>query len=163
MALSNHGQFQAQGNARGGTVPLQCEISATYIAKCIRKVQTQSYITLEPRQDAAEEFNDVANGYFQGKVFQDKCNSWFKLGKGATRVVLAWPGTYHHRADSLRDPRWEDFTFKRRPGAEINRFEYFGDGTTFREVILRDDVNLTSYLREVGKCDIATVHELWNE
>ncbi|EXJ79546.1 hypothetical protein A1O3_07825 [Capronia epimyces CBS 606.96] len=155
--------LQAQGNARGGSVPLQCENAATYIAKAIRKVQAQSYISLEPRKDAAEEFNDISNGYFDGKVIRDKCNSWAKLGGGDARVVLAWPGTYHHRAAALRDPRWEDFVFQRRPGASRNRFEYFGDGSTIREVTVRDDKDLTRYLREADKYDIATVHELWNE
>lgn len=144
-------------------MPLQCELSATYIAKCIRKIQSQSYVSLEPRKDAAEEFNDICNGYFQDKVVRDSCNSWFKLGKGATRVVLAWPGTYHHRGAALRDPRWEDFIFKRHKEAEKNRFEYFGDGSTVRETVLRDDENLTKYLKEIGKIDIEAVHELWNE
>jgi len=47
------------------------------------KVQTQNYVSLEPQKDAAEEFNDVANVFLQGKEFRDKCNSWFKLGKHA--------------------------------------------------------------------------------
>ncbi|KAF4809306.1 FAD-binding monooxygenase moxY [Colletotrichum siamense] len=153
--------LQAQGNARGGTVPLQIEIAATYIAKCIRKVQTQSYASLDPREEAARDFNDIANGYFDNKVTTDKCNSWFKQGGGATHVLIAWPGTFHHRADILRDPRWEDFQFIRRPGAEKNRFEYFGNGLTAREV-RRDEEDITGYLREIGKIDIATLHEAWN-
>ncbi|KAL4885426.1 hypothetical protein BJY04DRAFT_230965 [Aspergillus karnatakaensis] len=155
--------LQAQGNARGGSVPLQCEIASTYIAKCIRKVQSQSNVWLEPRQDAAEEFNDVVNGWAQDKVFQDSCDAWSKIGYGATRTLLTWPGTYHHRSAALRDPRWEDFHFKRRTGAEKNRFEYFGTGITWREVHGRSDELLTSYLKEVGKFDLATVHELWND
>ncbi|KAI8289305.1 FAD-binding monooxygenase moxY [Colletotrichum sp. SAR11_57] len=153
--------LQAQGNARGGTVPLQIEIAATYIAKCIRKVQTQSYASLDPREEAARDFNDIANGYFDNKVTTDKCNSWFKQGAGATHVLIAWPGTFHHRADILRDPRWEDFQFIRRPGAEKNRFEYFGNGLTAREVRI-DEEDITGYLREIGKIDIATLHEAWN-
>ncbi|KAJ9144991.1 4-hydroxyacetophenone monooxygenase [Pleurostoma richardsiae] len=135
--------LQAQGNARGGTVPLQIEVTATYIAKCIRKVQSQSYSSLDPRQDAVEDFNDIANGYFQGKVTLDNCNSWFKQ-------------------DVLRDPRWEDFEFTRKPGAERNRYEYFGNGSTVRDVD-GDDRRITYYLKEIGKIDLETVHELWNE
>ncbi|KAL2856674.1 hypothetical protein BJY01DRAFT_242719 [Aspergillus pseudoustus] len=155
--------LQAQGNARGGSVPLQCEIASTYIAKCIRKVQSQSYLSLEPRQDAAEEFNDVVNGWAQNKVGQDSCDAWSKIGHGATRVLLAWPGTFHHRLAALRDPRWEDFSFQRRAGAEKNRFEYFGSGITWREVHDRTDDGLTGYLKELGQFDLATVHELWND
>ncbi|KAL3292175.1 flavin-binding monooxygenase [Colletotrichum asianum] len=128
--------LQAQGNARGGTVPLQIEIAATYIAKCIRKVQTQSYASLNPREEAAREFNDIVNGYFDNKVTTDKCNSWFKQGAGATHFI-------------------------RRPGAEKNQFEYFGNGLAAREV-RRDEEDITGYLREIGKIDIATLHEAWN-
>lgn len=163
IELTKTKHTQAQGNARGGTVPLQGEIAATFISKCIRKIQTQSYSSLEPRQDAAEEFNDFANAYFEGKVFKDKCNSWSKQGGGDTRVLLSWPGSYHHRTDILRDPRWEDFIFQRRSGAEKNRFEYFGDGTTARETTQRKKENLVNYLKEVGQYDFATVHEQWNE
>ncbi|KAF4816135.1 FAD-binding monooxygenase moxY [Colletotrichum tropicale] len=153
--------LQAQGNARGGTVPLQIEITATYIAKCIRKVQTQSYASLNPREEAAREFNDIVNGYFDNKVTTDKCNTCFKQGAGATHVLIAWPGTFHHRADILRDPRWEDFHFVRKPGAEKSRFEYFGNGLTAREV-RRDEEDITGYLREIEKINIATLHEAWN-
>ncbi|KAF4122227.1 putative flavoprotein CzcO associated with the cation diffusion facilitator CzcD [Geosmithia morbida] len=154
--------LQAQGNARGGTVPLQIEISATYIAKCIRKIQSQSYSSLTPRQDATQEFNDIVNGHFTNKVTSDTCSSWFKQGPGKTRTVIAWPGTYHHRADILRDPRWEDFEFERRSDARLNRYEYFSDGSTVREKT-DDEKELTKYLRAVGDIDIATVHEAWNE
>ncbi|KAM0549873.1 hypothetical protein ACHAPJ_009120 [Fusarium lateritium] len=84
--------LQAQGNARGGTVPPQIEITATYIAKCIRKVQSQSYVALSPREDAVRDFNDIVNGYFTHRVTSDKCSSWFKQGPGSTRVLISWPG-----------------------------------------------------------------------
>lgn len=141
---------------------MQIEIAATYVARCIRKVQSQSYSSLEPREDAATEFNDIVDGYFEDKVTSDSCNSWFKQGKGATRILIAWPGTFHHRAGALRDPRWEDFIYERRPGAERNCYEYFGNGYTEREAV-RDEKDITNYLREIGKIDIETVHEAWNE
>ncbi|KAJ4319198.1 hypothetical protein N0V84_006480 [Fusarium piperis] len=154
--------LQAQGNARGGTVPLQIEITATYIAKCIRKIQSQSYTSLNPREDATRDFNDIVNGFFTNRVTSDKCASWFKQGPGSTRVLIAWPGTYHHRADILRDPRWEDFEFERRKDARLNRYEYFSDGSTERER-RGDEKELTNYLREVGDIDLSTIHEAWNE
>ncbi|KPM36044.1 hypothetical protein AK830_g10525 [Neonectria ditissima] len=154
--------LQAQGNARGGTVPLQIEITATYIAKCIRKVQAQSYASISPREDAVREFNDIVNGYFSNRVTGDKCNSWFKQGPGSTRVLIAWPGTYHHRADILRDPRWEDFEFQRARDARLNRYEYFSNGSTERERI-GDRADITNYLRAIGNIDVETVHEAWNE
>ncbi|RWA10345.1 hypothetical protein EKO27_g4754 [Xylaria grammica] len=154
--------LQAQGNAQGASAPLQIEITATYIAKCIRKVQSQSYVSLDPREDAVQEFNDIVNGFFQNSVTHDECSSWFKQGPGATRMLIAWPGTYHHRADTLRDPRWEDFEFKRARDSRLNRFEFFGNGVTERDR-KGDEQDLTNYLSLVGDIDLATLHEAWNE
>ncbi|KAI0872373.1 FAD/NAD(P)-binding domain-containing protein, partial [Hypoxylon argillaceum] len=153
--------LQAQGNAKGASAPVQIEMAITYIAKCIRKVQSQSYVALDPREDAVQEFNDIVNGFFRNSVTHDKCSSWFKQGPGASRMLLSWPGTYHHRADALRDPRWEDFEFTRARGAKLNRFEFFGDGTTEREN-KEDDGDLADYLKLVGEIDLATLHEAWN-
>jgi cation diffusion facilitator CzcD-associated flavoprotein CzcO len=154
--------LQAQGNSRGATVPLQIEIAATYISKAIRKIQAQSYVALHPTEEATLDFNDIVNGFFDDKVMNDKCNSWFKQGPGHSRILIAWPGSFHHRADILRDPRWEDFHFIRSRIAQKNRFEYFGNGWTDRE-IKGNEMELTKYLREIGKIDIETLHEAWNE
>jgi len=142
-------------------VPLHCEVSATYIAKAIRKVQSQSYKALCPSQEATDHFNHIVGGYFDDKVVSDSCTSWAKAGKGESRVVILWPGTGHHRADILRDPRWEDFVFDRADDAKVNPYEYFGNGWTEREKS-GDKAELTKYLFEVGKIDLATVHETWN-
>ena len=77
-------------------------------------------------------------------------------------MLIAWPGSFHHRAAALRDPRWEDFEFARRPGAQKNRFEYFGNGSTERDRV-RDEKDLTKYLKEIGQIDLELLHEPWNE
>ncbi|WAO91495.1 Hypothetical protein NCS54_00897000 [Fusarium falciforme] len=154
--------LQAQGNARGGSVPLHIETSGVFIAKAVRKIQSQSYAALDAREEAAQEFNDVVGGFFENSVTGDACRSWFKSETGPSRLLIAWPGSYHHRAGILRDPRWEDFTFEARPGATRNRFEYFGDGTVEKESRPdRDPLRLTSYLTEIGKIDLATYQESW--
>lgn len=150
--------LQAQANALGGSVPLQTEITATYISKVIRKIQSQSYSALDPKQEAADEFNNLIDSFFDGKTMQGECRSWSKIGFGKGRVVLAWPGSFQHRVRALRDPRWEDFDFVRRPGAEANRYEYFGNGLTDIDES-EDDVRLTNYLREYGELDLKKHHE----
>lgn len=150
--------LQAQANAVGGSVPLQAEITATYISKAIRKIQSQSYQALDPKQEAADEFNNLIDNYFEGKTIQGECRSWAKIGFGKGRVVMAWPGSFQHRVRALRDPRWEDFHFVRRPGAEVNRYEYFGNGLTDIDEG-EDDERLTSYLREYGELDPRRHHE----
>lgn len=151
--------------------------------------------------------------FFKDKVTTDTCNSWFKpvkqhlinnipssssppstdkiedLKENAERVAIAWPGTGHHRFGIMREPRWEDFVFQRRNGAESNRYEYFGNGDTVREerfVAAKkggDGVrwegggwqdggvtegsgggeDVTPYLKEVGKVDLGLLHEVWYE
>ena len=140
-------------------MPLQIKGTAAYIAKCIRKVQSQSYASLDPDVNATKEFNSIVNGAFDGKVITDKRNSWFKRDGGPSRVLVSWPGSFYRRADILKDPRWEDFIFERRRGAEANRHEYFGNGYTERERV-RDEVDLTSYLKVVKEEDLYTLHEI---
>ncbi|PMD31733.1 FAD/NAD(P)-binding domain-containing protein [Hyaloscypha variabilis F] len=157
--------LQAQGNGQGGTVPLQAETSSTFIAKVIRKIQSQSYASLDPRLDATEDFNNIVSGYFDNKVTTDTCNSWFK----PQRIAIAWPGSGHHRIDALKDPRWEDFEFQRAKGAEQNRYEYFGDGNTAKEtrfIAAKNDPkanDVTPYLKEISKVDLEVLHEHWNQ
>ncbi len=140
---------------------MHCEISATYIAKVIRKVQAQ-YRSAAPSQGATDDFNDLVDGYFEDKTFTDNCRSWFKPHQGKSRVVIGWPGTAYHCFSILRDPRWEDFVFERRRDAARNRYEYFGNGNTAREQ-RNELLEITQYFKEVGKEDLATLHENWNE
>jgi len=154
--------LQTQGTALGGTVPLQCEQTATYIAQCIRKIQSQSYSSLEPTEEATQDFDAVVEGFFADKVTTDSCSSWWKQGSGPSRVLISWPGSGLHKWDISRYPRWEDFSFERRKGAEGNRFHYFGSGLTAKEE--KGDANtLTAYLTEVGKADLRTLHESWTQ
>ncbi|KIW82821.1 hypothetical protein Z517_02064 [Fonsecaea pedrosoi CBS 271.37] len=176
--------LQAQGNAFGGSVPYQCEISATYIAKVIRKIQRHQYATVSPTLAAASEFSEVVDRYFKDSVVNDGCRSYFKLGghTGRARNVIGFPGTTRQRLEVLAEPRWEDFAFETLGGARIgsedqhgtesggdvvsvagkaakNRFlGFWGDG---RSVL--DEANdldaVTYYLKEVGKVDLRRLHE----
>ncbi len=137
-------------------------MSATYIAKVIRKVQSQGYKAIHPSHEATADFNEIVSGHFDNQVLGDNCNSWLKSGGGKSRVLLSWPGSGHHRFDISRDPRWEDFVFETSAEGKRNRFEYFGNGSTEREME-GGLVNITKYLKEVGKIDLATLHEAWND
>jgi hypothetical protein len=128
----------------------------------IRKVQSQGYQAVYPSQEATDDFNEIITGYFDDKVIGDDCDGWWKSGFGKSRPLVSWPGTGHHRFDISREPRWEDFVFERSQEGKRNRFEYFGNGWTERERT-GGNTALTSYLKEVGKLDIATLHENWND
>jgi hypothetical protein len=156
---------KANTNGQGGTFPLQTEISATYISKVIRKVQSQGYKYIYPSQEATDEFNEVITSFFDDKTINDECDGWWKSGFGKSRPLLSWPGTGHHRFDISRDPRWEDFVFERFDEGRRNRFEYFGNGYTEREESA-DEISLTNYIKQGGRIDdrgLATLHENWND
>ncbi len=152
--------LQHTGTAFGGTVPLQAEQTATYIAQCIRKLQAQAYAALEPTEAATDDFDAVLEGFFADKVTTDSCSSWWKQGSGPSRVTVAWPGTGHHKWDISRFPRWEDFSFQRRPETQANRFAYFNAGNTTKEV-RGDAAELTAYLTAPSAVNLATLHESW--
>ncbi|KAL2854753.1 hypothetical protein BJX68DRAFT_264646 [Aspergillus pseudodeflectus] len=80
--------LQAQSYSAGGAVPLQCEISATYIGKVIRKVQSQGYASIYPSHEATTDFNAIASHFFDDKVLSESWNSWMKLGPG--RRIVGW-------------------------------------------------------------------------
>ncbi|KAL5404052.1 hypothetical protein PMIN03_009431 [Paraphaeosphaeria minitans] len=156
------GVIQANSSGAGGTYPLQAEISATYIAKVIRKVQREGYLAIYPSQAATDDFNEIITGYFDDKAIGDDCDGWWKSGFGKSRPLVMWPGTGHHRFDIVREPRWEDFVFERSEEGQRNRFAYFGNGWTERERT-GDEAVLTKYLKEAGTVDLATLHENWND
>ncbi|OAP62747.1 hypothetical protein AYL99_01974 [Fonsecaea erecta] len=167
--------LQAQGNAFGGSVPYQCEISATYIAKVIRKAQRHRYATVSPTVAAAREFSEVVDRYFEDSVVNDGCRSYFKLGGGTgkARNVIGYPGTTRHRLEVLSDPRWEDFVFETLDGARLgadpqektapptapNRFHSFwADGRSALDETNDLDA-VTYYLKEAGQADLRHLHE----
>ncbi|CAK7233921.1 hypothetical protein SCUCBS95973_008759 [Sporothrix curviconia] len=157
--------LQTQGTPFGGTVPVKCEQTATYIAQCIRKIQAQGYAALEPSDEATDDFDAVVEGFFADKTTSDSCSSWWKQGggdgDGGGRVVISWPGTMHHKGDITRTPRWEDFCFQRDAASKHNRFHYFANGLAAREEGQANADELTSYLTTAEDVDLQTLHEGW--
>ncbi|KAL2415483.1 FAD-binding monooxygenase moxY [Exophiala dermatitidis] len=169
--------LQAQGNAFGGSVPYQCEISATYIARLIRKVQREGYRALYPSDAAAKDFSVVVDQYFDKSVVNDKCRTYFKLEDklGKSRNVLGYPGTTRQRLEVLAEPRWEDFVFEDGQGSLVtpvdylapakssptdNRFlRFWGAGRSSLDENDSLDAMISAFLAERGKSDLRTLHE----
>jgi cation diffusion facilitator CzcD-associated flavoprotein CzcO len=168
--------LQAQGNAFGGSVPHQAEVSAVYMARVIRKVQRHGYRAVYPSQDAAREFSEIVDEYFDKSVTNDGCRTYFKLldQPGKSRNVIGFPGTTRQRLEVLSDPRWEDFHFEG-PGVakraddqtlEIrpttNRFRSFWGGGRGKLDEANDLDRITSYLQEVGRVELRRLYEdIW--
>ncbi|RVX71012.1 hypothetical protein B0A52_03377 [Exophiala mesophila] len=169
--------LQAQGNAFGGSVPYQTEISATYIARLLRKLQRDGYRALYPTEAATRDFTVVVDKYFEKSVVNDKCRSYFKLEDkpGKSKNVIGYPGTTRQRVEILAEPRWEDFVFEGDDGtvisAEVGSPSHEGSGPSpnrFTRIwgrgrsVLDDENNLdavTYHLAEIGKVNLRTLHE----
>ncbi|CEH15167.1 hypothetical protein CBOM_03501 [Ceraceosorus bombacis] len=45
------------------------------------------------------------------QVWTQGCNSWYKNSEG--RITTNWPGTFLHFADTISNPRWEDYDWQK--------------------------------------------------
>ncbi|KAF5707179.1 monooxygenase [Fusarium mundagurra] len=115
-------------NSAIGAGSLTCllEAEGDYIVKCIRKLQKEDYITMEPKASRVQDFADYIGEYFKKTVYMDDCKSWYKIGGGhGDKISALWPGSVMHALEALRVPRWEDFEFEE---MHENRLRWLGNG-----------------------------------
>ncbi|KAL4724334.1 hypothetical protein ACLX1H_008948 [Fusarium chlamydosporum] len=115
-------------NSAIGAGSLTCllEAEGDYIVKCIRKLQKEDYVTMEPKPDRVKDFAEYIGEYFKKTVYMDDCKSWYKTGNGyGDKVSALWPGSVLHALEALRAPRWEDYHFE---GLHENRLRWLGNG-----------------------------------
>src|SRR5206468_4283761 len=111
-------------------------------------------------QAATDDFITYADSFFPRTVFSENCSSWANGGKPGARIHGHWPGSASHVNFVRRDPRWEDWEWSYR-GESGNRFAWFGNGWTEKEVSREGD--LTPYLKRQGEVDLRRYHEEWFE
>jgi hypothetical protein len=91
----------------------------------------------------------LSDGYFQVlHLTYSDCR--YKNGKKHGKVWGPWPGSSLHYLEIMSTPRWEDYEIRY---LNKNRFTYFGNGRTQRELEGRD---LAHYLT---KPDLRAVRE----
>lgn len=59
------------------TGPLHAVVN--YTIKIIKKMQRENIKSWVPRQDATDRFNEHAQTWIKGSVWEDDCNAWCKL------------------------------------------------------------------------------------
>lgn len=154
--------------AATGTLPFATENQITLIARILRKIQSQGIRTITPSLQATEDFRAYCEAYFPRTVLSENCKSWFNGGIEGGRVIASWPGSGLHANVVRREPRWEDWEYTYRSSSE-NRFAYFGNGWTQKDVDLNGDpekekVDTTPYLQLesiTGEMDLRNYHETW--
>ncbi|PVH71921.1 hypothetical protein DL98DRAFT_388248, partial [Cadophora sp. DSE1049] len=106
------------GGTGSGSLTSILEAQGDYIVKCLRKIQKERYLTMEPKIKLVKDFSVFIQTYFQNTVYMDSCKSWYcSTVDGTSRVTALWPGT----------PRWEDFIYER---VDENAFSWFGNGSS---------------------------------
>ncbi|KAJ5303741.1 hypothetical protein N7476_010540 [Penicillium atrosanguineum] len=117
--------------------------TAIYIAKCLKKMQTQSIRSMEISLKAQNDFNEHCQAYLKTTVWAGPCSSWYKQGTADGKIVAIYCGSTYHFLEALKEPRWEDYHFTYVPISQNNRFYYLGNGMTVGEVTGRGDMGIT--------------------
>jgi cation diffusion facilitator CzcD-associated flavoprotein CzcO len=141
-----------------GTVPNSVENQVTYIAKVLRKIRSQGIKSIQPAKQAADDFIEYCDRFYPRTVWTANCSSWYNGGAPGSRIHGLFPGSASHANYVRRDPRWEDweYTYVNPSG---NRFAYFGNGWTTKE--LTPGAELTPHLRLPEDVDLKSYMEGW--
>lgn len=163
--------FVLGANSAGvtGSLPYAVENQLTYIAKALRKANSQGIRSITPTQAATNDFRGVCESFFPDTVFSEQCSSWYNGGIPGGRIHGIWPGSALHNTIVQRDVRWEDFEYKYRTQTG-NRFAWLGNGWTKKEVIAdklgETVIDFTPHLKKEaleGKVDLKGYLESWYE
>lgn len=93
-----------------GSLTTMIENVGDYVIKAIRKLQKENIASMVVKKEREEDFTDYVDAYFEGTVFSEECQSWYK-NKKTGEVVGLWPGSNLHCIETMRSPRWEDFDY----------------------------------------------------
>ncbi|KAJ5329960.1 hypothetical protein N7452_010350 [Penicillium brevicompactum] len=145
-------------SGHSGTVPNSVENVVTYIAKVLRKIRSQGIKSIEPAKQATDDFVAYCDQFYPRTVWTANCSSWYNGGKPGARIHGLFPASASSVNYIRRDPRWEDweYTYVNPSG---NRFAYFGNGWTTRE--LTPGAELTPHLRLPEDVDLKSYMEGW--
>ena len=130
-------------------------------------MSSQHIRTMVPLKEAADDFVEYSDAFFPRTNLGKKCSSWSNGGVAGQRIHGHWPGSAAHKTLMQREPRWEDYEYTcfetegKNGTKKTNRFAYFGNGWTKRE--LDDNSDMTNYLRLPENNDLRAVHERWWE
>ncbi|EIM90702.1 FAD/NAD-P-binding domain-containing protein [Stereum hirsutum FP-91666 SS1] len=118
----------------GSTVPL-IEAYTKCFLRVLKKMQTENITTMSIRPRACDDFNEHRELYLKRTAWSGNCSSWFKPGnKNASPAMF--PGNRILMIEMLNNFRWEDWDYEY--GYAGNRFGYWGNGFTSRELDGRD-------------------------
>ncbi|KAL4865169.1 hypothetical protein BDV12DRAFT_211233 [Aspergillus spectabilis] len=122
-----NGPFGPYGH--GSILPI-IEVITRYIEKFITKLARENIKSFYPKQEAVDEFRRHRELFLLRTAWSSPCRSWFKGGT-VDGPIMMWPGSRLHFFEALAEPRYEDYEWEYQLN---NRFSYFGNGFSQREV-----------------------------
>ncbi|KAI1334768.1 hypothetical protein F5Y15DRAFT_280124 [Xylariaceae sp. FL0016] len=128
-----------------GSVFTLSEHIARYIARAIRKCQTENIKALVPSAEAVDDYAAHVAAFMPRTAWAAPCRSWFKGGREEGPVTALHPGSrihFFHMLEGFRGEDWE-YVYDSRRG---NRFAYLGNGFSTKE--LDPNVDELWYLNE---------------
>lgn len=115
-----------------------------YAVNWVRKMAHEQIHSVDPKQEAVDDFNVYTQEFLKRTVYTSHCRSWYKNNKIDGPVTAMWAGSPMHFKEMMSVQRGEDFDIKY---CSPNRFRFFGNGTTERDA---KDMDLSYYLRKDG-------------
>ncbi|SPN96716.1 related to steroid monooxygenase [Cephalotrichum gorgonifer] len=117
---------------------------ARYVARAIRKCQTEGILSICPSDAAVAEYAAHVEAFMPRTAWAGACRSWYKGdgdgdGDGDGSVVALHPGSRLHFLGMLAEFRGEDWEYVYAAG---NRFAYLGNGFTGEEAEAMKRMNM---------------------
>ncbi|KAJ2890505.1 hypothetical protein MKZ38_001804, partial [Zalerion maritima] len=114
-----------------------------YTIKIIKKMQRENIKSWVPTQAATDMFNDHAQTWVKGSVWEEDCHAWYKDRKSG-RVNAVWPGSALHYMEAIAEPRYEDFEIKYHNNK--NKYAYLGVGFVPVDLDFSPNANRTPHI-----------------
>jgi len=89
------------------SVILMIEAQVRYVLQCIEALRQRGIATLDPREDAAEQFDDALRSDMAGTIWQGHCKSWYQDAHG--RVFALWPRSTLRYLWEMRRPALDEY------------------------------------------------------
>jgi hypothetical protein len=114
-----------------------------YIVKWLSKMATENIKSVEPRQEAVDDFISYGDQIHKTLTWTGQCRSWYKKNRIDGRVTATFPGSalvFKRMISQIRGEDW-NLQYKAR-----NRFAFMGNG--FTEYELDGESDLAWYVKK---------------
>lgn len=123
-----------------GSVFTLSEHIAKYIARVIKKCQTEGIKAISPSKAAVKDYSEHISAFMPRTAWAADGRSWFKGGRAEGPVIALHPGSRIHFFHMLEGFRGEDWDYVYDNPTQ-NRFSHLGNGYSTKELDPNGDVS----------------------